>query len=188
MASDSSGPTSQPPCHGVTTGSSRRVAPHPRLSRSSQYALVDSGSGIVVHPLDSCEDHPLWPAEPTPTLRSADGSILANYGKRMVTYALEDGSASAVAWPVAHVTCPILAVESLVAGGARVEFGPSGGAPRKPSGEHVASVLSRGRPPWLHMRPLTQGSAAGIYLSVAMSIPEWRNDAEKGPSRSPSTP
>lgn len=94
----------------------------------------------------------------------------------MVAYELDDVSAITIVWTVSNVTCPILAVQSLVAGGFLVKFGPAGSALKRTSGEGVVRLIPQGRVPWLRLRPLPASQPACVYVSAAMSFPEYSDE------------
>ena len=86
----------------------------------TEYALLDSGSGLTSCPINFADGLPLLPRPSNlPILSNATGGRVECIGQRHVGCRLEKGEPFVVTWHVANVTNLIISTESLI--GANIE-------------------------------------------------------------------
>lgn len=139
-----------------------------------EFALVDSGSGVVACPADYAPDVPLLPpAAGTRPMVSATNEPIVVYGQKIITYVLDNGEELAITWNVANVNCLILSTAALRRGGATAVLAPERSMLCTVRGGCV-DLVSQSDVPWLRLRRQVHGVRAA---RSPMAIEEEDPDA-----------
>eukprot|EP00971_Amphidinium_carterae_P349252 6490921-Amphidinium_carterae.1 len=140
----------------------------------SEFALLDSGSGVTACPEHYASDHPLLEAATLPTLKGATGATVTNYGRRRVGYRLETGAPLVIEWNVTNVTVLIVAADSLVSNNMKVQLAKGNHILMLPNGEKVP-VHRYAKVYWIKLQRSKDISVEG--LTVAATSVEAKAEA-----------
>ena len=79
-----------------------------------EYALIDSGSGVLACPQDYAPEIPIEPVKRDPgPMVSVTNEPVTCIGTKTVTYILPNGEEMTITWHVTNVKCLILSVAAL---------------------------------------------------------------------------
>ena len=139
---------------------------------SSQWLLLDSGSGLTTCPASFCPDIPLQEINYTGKLEAATGTAVKVEGVRRVPL-LIGGVPIEVDFKVSNVTRAIMRVDSLLQAGCFVTMSPLGCEVRLPDGTS-AQVHRFGKTFWLEVARDTAAAAELVVASREQECPGAR--------------
>ena len=139
---------------------------------SSQWLLLDSGSGLTTCPASFCPDVPLQEINYTGKLEAATGTAVKVEGVRRVPL-LIGGVPIEVDFKVSNVTRAIMRVDSLLQAGCFVTMSPLGCEVRLPDGTS-AQVHRFGKTFWLEVARDTAAAAELVVASREQECPGAR--------------